>query len=337
MRTGSKVGIAMAAMVFACFLASNPMAAFGQSPSQSQSAAITAAEAWAFAKQGSPGAPTASAATPNPHQLVHVAGSTRTYTQAQIDDTIPDWFPQDHPAMPKIVSTGHKPVVEGCGGCHLVNGAGVPSTAALAGLPRAYILEQIAAFRADERGVSTVATLQTMPKEARGLAAADLQLAADYFSKMKFLPHTRVIETATVPKTHWHYFVLRPDGDGARESLGERIIETPSNFQDYAANSDRVSFIAYVPPGSIERGAIIASQGVHGAQTCESCHGGDLQGVGNIPPLAGRSPTYIVRELILFRLGKRTNPGAAPMRAEVSRLTLQDLIDVAAYAGSRKS
>jgi cytochrome c553 len=49
-----------------------------------------------------------------------------------------------------------------------------------------------------------------------------------------------------------------------------------------------------------------------------------------------RSPTYIVRELIRFRLGQRTNPGAAPMRFEVSHLTLPDMIDVAAYAASRK-
>jgi len=238
--------------------------------------------------------------------------------------------------MPEIVSAGHKPAVEGCGGCHLVTGTGVPSTAALAGLPRTYILEQIAAFRDDERGVSTVPTLQTMPGEVRSLDDADAQLAADYFSKMKFVSHTRVVETATVPKAHWNYFVLRPDRDGARELLGERIIETPSDFQDYVANDDRGSFIAYVPPGSIARGGMIAAKGVHGGQACESCHGGDLQGVGDIPPLAGRSPTYIVRELILFQTRQRTNPAAAPMQLEATHLTVPEMIDVAAYAASRK-
>jgi cytochrome c553 len=57
--------------------------------------------------------------------------------------------------------------------------------------------------------------------------------------------------------------------------------------------------------------------------------------MGDIPYLAGRSPAYIARELILFRLGKRTNPGAALMLAEVSQLTVKDMVDVAAYAASR--
>ncbi len=61
-----------------------------------------------------------------------------------------------------------------------------------------------------------------------------------------------------------------------------------------------------------------------------------MQGAGNIPPLAGRSPTYIVRELILFRTGKRSNPEAAPMRLEASQLSVRDMIAVAAYAASRK-
>ena len=83
-------------------------------------------------------------------------------------------------------------------------------------------------------------------------------------------------------------------------------------------------------------GAVIASKGTVKALPCESCHGPTLRGVGGIPPLAGRSPTYIVRELIRFRLGQRTNPGAAPMQLEASRLTLKDMIDVAAYAASRE-
>jgi cytochrome c553 len=180
-----------------------------------------------------------------------------------------------------------------------------------------------------------------MSDEARALTPADLQQAADYFSRTPFVPRVHVIETASVPKTHWKYFVLVPDKTGAREPIGERIIETPANFHDYQYGSNRTTYIAWVPPGSIARGAAMAAKGNGPATSCESCHGPKLAGrtmpgIGIVPPLAGRSPTYIAHELILFRLGRRNDPAAAPMRMEASQLTLKDMIDVAAYAASIK-
>jgi len=145
-----------------------------------------------------------------------------------------------------------------------------------------------------------------------------------------------VIETVTVPKTHVAHWMLVPDADEKREPIGDRIIETSTDVARTELRDTRFGFVAYVPPGSIARGAAIASKGTRAAAACESCHGADLRGVGNIPPLAGRSPTYMVRQLILFRLGARANPGAAPMRQETSQLTLKDMIAVAAYAASRR-
>ncbi len=185
------------------------------------------------------------------------------------------------------------------------------------------------AFREDQRDKNGI-----MPFEARHLDAADEQAVVRYFSGLKFHPATQVVETANVPMMHWRGFVLVPDKSGTRELIGNRIIETPENFTLYDLDDERTEFIAYVPPGSIQRGAAIAARGIGTAVSCESCHGAELHGVGDIPYLAGRSPTYIVRELILFRLGKRTNPGAAPMHAEVAHLSLKDMIDVAAYAAS---
>ena len=127
-----------------------------------------------------------------------------------------------------------------------------------------------------------------------------------------------------------------PDGGNAREAIGERIIETPTSLDGYQYNNDRARYIAYVPTGSTARGAVIATKGEDAAAACESCHGANLQDAGVMPPLAVRSPTYIVRELILFRAGKRSNPGAAPMRLEASRLSVRDRVAVAAYAASRK-
>lgn len=306
-----------------------------QGAAPSPNAAFVKAEAWAFPVFPPPPDPHAQKADPD--KILHVTGSTVTYTQAQLDGMHgADWFPEDHPPAPRIVREGRKPAMA-CAECHLISGIGVPATASLDNLPKAYILEQVAAFRAGERGMGGPTTAHDMVEEARALAPADLQQAAEYFSRVKFVSRVHVVETATVPKTQWRYFVLAPDKDGAREAIGERIIETPVNFEDYSRSDGRVEYVAYVPPGSIAAGAKIAKHGTGTAAACEACHGARLQGVGDVPYLAGRSPTYIVRELILFRLGRRTNAGAAPMRTEVSHLSLRDMINVAAYAASLKS
>ncbi|MGH8235074.1 MAG: c-type cytochrome [Rhodanobacteraceae bacterium] len=296
------------------------------------------AEAWALPKAHSPDPSTPHAQAPklDLHKPLHVPGSTRTYTLAQYTDfNPPDWFPQDHPPMPQVVAHGRDPKVMACAECHWPNGQGEPATATLAGLHQAYMLEQIHAFQAGERGAHSGGAIREMAEVARNARAADLQQATAYFSKLKFTPNLRVVETATVPKTHWQFWVMAPDADGAREPIGERIIEVPVNADLYLLRDTHSGFVAYVPPGSIERGKALATRGQGAALPCESCHGANLRGVGACPPLAGRSPVYIARELILFRLGKRTDPGAAPMRLEVSHLTLKDMIDVAAYAGSR--
>ena len=307
-----------------------------QTAPPSPDAEIRAAMAWVFPKAHSPD-PSASGLArkprPEPNEIVRVPGSTQSYTRAQLDadDSFPDWFPHDHPPAPRIVMHGKSGFPLPCADCHMPNGQGDITSPALAGLPRAYIIEQITAFRQGARSTPLV-----MTREARAISDADLDLASSYFSKLAYDPRLRVIETATVPKTHWVDFVLVPNRNGAREPIGERIIETSTDIVSHIVGDYHVENVAWVPPGSIALGAVIASKGTGKALPCESCHGPALRGVGDIPPLAGRSPTYIVRELIRFRLGQRTNPGAAPMRLEASRLNLKDMIDVAAYAASRK-
>ncbi len=333
MRTQPKLSAAIAVAALSV-LVTGVAASATTNTATPEEAAIRAAEAWAFPRPQSPdpSAPTqGSAPQPDPNQTVRVPGGTRSYTRAELsgDLNAPNWFPRDHPDPPRIVLHGHEPVMA-CAACHFANGSGAPASASLAGLPKAYIVAQLAAFRADQRDN------EVMPNEARGLDAAEIEQAATYFSSLR-IPHvTRVVQTATVPQTHWQDFALVPNESGAREPLGERIIEMPVSTKLYAAGDGRSGFIAWVPTGSIQAGARVAAHGVGAAPACESCHGAGLQGVGDIPYLAGRSPTYIVRELMLFRAGKRTNPGAAPMRLEASHLTLKDMIDVAAYAGSRQ-
>src|SRR6202035_6198692 len=54
-------------------------------------------------------------------ELKRLPRSTKSYTQAQIDDQLnpPDWYPQEHPALPGIVE--HGLIVQACGACHLMS------------------------------------------------------------------------------------------------------------------------------------------------------------------------------------------------------------------------
>ncbi len=75
-------------------------------------------------------------------------------------------------------------------------------------------------------------------------------------------------------------------------------------------------------------------QGDGAVKACALCHGLQLQGLGPIPSLAGRSPNYLVREMILFKTGGRRNPEALPMVQEASGLTMREMLSAAAYIAS---
>src|SRR5690348_10054763 len=97
--------------------------------------------------------------------------------------------------MPHIVAHGSGDAWA-CAYCHLPNGQGRPENAPLAGLPAAYIVEQVRAFRSGERVSGRPETAKWMPAEARNVNDADLKLAAEYFSSLHYKPWTRVIESA---------------------------------------------------------------------------------------------------------------------------------------------
>ena len=68
--------------------------------------------------------------------------------------------------------------------------------------------------------------------------------------------------------------------------------------------------------------------------TCSACHGEGLVGQGNVPALAGRSPSYIARQLNDFKQGARKGPMASQMTSPVARLTVDDITHIAAYIAS---
>jgi cytochrome c553 len=81
--------------------------------------------------------------------LRRVPDSSAGFTLTQVRDLFfaPDWHPGDHPPMPEIVARGRKPDVRACGVCHRADGPGGPENSGLAGLPAAYIVQQMADFK----------------------------------------------------------------------------------------------------------------------------------------------------------------------------------------------
>ena len=129
---------------------------------------------------------------------MHVPGSSKAMTRTQALDAfnIPDWHPDEHPAMPGIVEHGRQPAVRGCGYCHLPNGLGRPENASLASLSASYIVQQVADFKSGARTSSE--TKMTPPAAMIVIAAAatdaEVKAAAGYFSNLKLKPWIRVIE-----------------------------------------------------------------------------------------------------------------------------------------------
>jgi cytochrome c553 len=284
-----------------------------------------------------------------------VRGSRATYTLVDVRDghNVIDWFPQDHPnPMPDVVkhgpAAGTGNTSRGCGSCHLPNGKGRPENAPPAGLPVAYFMRQLHDFRnglrrsADPRKPNTV----TMIELAKAMTDEEMRISADYFAAVKWTPWIRVVETVSVPKTRIVGNLFLPVARERTEAIAGRIIEVPEDVeQAETLRNPRSGFVAYVPPGSVEKGRdlvttggmrIVGNEIVQGKTTpCVTCHGLDLMGVADVPPIAGRSPSYIARQMWDIQQGTRNGAAVQLMKQAIAKLDGEDLVAVAAYVSSR--
>lgn len=259
-----------------------------------------------------------------------LAGSTKSYTQKQIDDlkSPPDWFPDMHPPMPDVVA--HGTATFACGSCHLPIGTGHDESAYLAGLPASNIVQQMADFKSGTRKGFGI-----MPEIAQALNDADVQAAAAYFSGLPVRTWIRVVETDTVPNTYVNPSNMRLAlPGGGTEPIGSRIVELPEDESATIARDPRSGFIAYVPKGSIAKGQTLVTTGGGETTACTICHGPALKGLGTTPAIAGRHAGYLVRQLYFFQDGSRSGPDVALMHNVVQRLSDEDMIAVAAYLAS---
>ncbi len=268
-----------------------------------------------------------------------VPGSTAAFTLTQIRDlhVAPDWHPGDHPPMPGVVGRGRKPDTFACGYCHYPNGQGRPENSSLAGLPARYIAQQMADYKNGLRRSSepNMRPPALMVANAKSATEEDVKISAEYFASLKYKSWIRVVETDAVPKTHvaGSMLVALP-GEGT-EPIGQRIIEVAEDVARTTLRDPRSGFIAYVPVGSIKRGELLVTTGGGRTVPCGTCHGQDLKGFGDVPPLAGRSPSYAVRQLYDFQSGARAGLLSPQMKESVAKLTVDDMVSIAAYTASR--
>ena len=268
-----------------------------------------------------------------------VPGSAATYSLVDVRDghNVIDWFPGDHPPMTPIIKNGPASLMaergRGCGSCHLPNGKGRPENAPPAGQPAGYTIQTLRDFRdgkrasADPRKPNT----PTMTALAKAMTDEEMREAAEYFAAMPWTPWIRVVEAERIPEMHleeggMHITV----GKEPTEPLAGRIVETPEDaYQANTVRNPRSGWIAYVPIGSLARGEKLVDAG-----RCVTCHGTDLMGSGDFPGIAGRSPSYMMRQLWDMKRGTRNGLWMPLMKPVVADLTADDMTAIVAYLAS---
>lgn len=270
----------------------------------------------------------------------HVPGSDVALTLAQIKDITrgpPDWHPGSHPPMPEIVAKGRTGGVLACGYCHLPNGLGRPENAGVAGLPEDYIVQQVRDFREGRRksSVAAMGPPANMVALSKFTNDEEIRVAAAYFASLPRTPWIRVVESAMAPKTRIAGSMLVAVEGEDMEPIGTRIVEVPENLARTELRDFKSGFVAYVPPGSVKKGETYVTTGGGHSAPCTVCHGTDLRGLGPIPGLAGRSPSYIVRSLYDLKHGVRAGAWSPLMKDAVEKLSLEDMVNIAAYAAAQ--
>ena len=252
-----------------------------------------------------------------------------------------DWYPGDHPEMPDIYANGDPARrIVACALCHYPNGKGKAENAPPAGQNRDYLIQQLRDFKNGVRNCAEPrkSNYQLMIDTAKGMTEEEIVSTAEYMASMKWTQWIKVIETDTVPKTYLRGGLHIPleDDEAGTEPIGKRIIESPvDSHRTEFLRDPRSGFIAYVPVGSIAKGAeLVMTGGAGKTLQCTICHGPGLNGIGPIPGIAARSPSYMARQLNDMKQGTRNGVMAALMKPVMMNLTSEDILNIVAFTAS---
>ena len=270
--------------------------------------------------------------------LLRAPGSARTFTITQIQAHYDpaDWYPDEHPApVPDIVQHGRQSdLLRACAHCHYHNGQGKPENGHVTGLPVSYFIQQLQLFKSGGRTSADPrkANHAEMAQIARLLSDGEMKAAAEYYGAIRWQPWVKVVETDTAPKTRQSAAGLFIPLGEETEPLRDGFIEVPE-FPDRTERlrDPKAGFVAYVTPGTIDRGKTLVTTGGDRTVRCGTCHGANLQGTGDVPPINDRTVSYTVRQLYNYQQGTRRS---AVMQPVVTNLTPQEMVAIAAYLAS---
>ncbi|MDA1322715.1 MAG: c-type cytochrome, partial [Proteobacteria bacterium] len=273
-----------------------------------------------------------------------VTGSDKQFTRLDFRShtSYPEWFPGDYPQPPPSVNMVGSPslgnTARACALCHLANGKGRPENAPPGGQPAAYTIQQLQDMRNDLRNTSDPkkSNPHTMVRLAKGMTEQEMKDIAEFYEAIPWTPWIRVIETDMVPEMELeegNMFIT--EGVDRVVPLGGIIVETPENeLESNYLRSPRSGWNAYVPVGSLAKGRELVTTGGGKTVACNVCHGADLMGIGIMPGIAGRSPSYMMRQMWDMKQGTRKGPNAALMMPIINSLTVEDMTNIVAYLAS---
>lgn len=240
--------------------------------------------------------------------------------------------PAAQPGVPMIVVAGKGPEVRPCNTCHTPSGMGQPESANIRGLNAAYFERQMQDFK---NGMRTGPRAGAMSGFAKNMTDDEIKEVAGYYAGLKPVQWTRISESNVAPKTTVNRISQRTRAEGTdTEEVGNRIIEFANSPAAVRQMADP-AFIAFVPTGALGHGRALANTGGNGVTTaCASCHGEKLQGMADVPGIAGRSPVYIARQIYSFKNGVRKGPMAEMMKSVVAKMSDEDVIAVSSYVAT---
>jgi len=292
---------------------------------------------WAYTPPA-PGAPPPPSALPaDDTAVVRIPGTDKTFTRGELraqKETM-DWHPEDRRGTPPEIVRFGKEGARQCNLCHLPDGSGRPENAPISSLHPAYFMQQMQDFRAGLRKSADPRKSNTnlMIGFAKATTIEEDRAAAEFFAQQPYPRRIKVVESKTAPKVRMqggmHMAIPAGEGGGIEPIAADEIVEVPDDNLRAEARDTRMGWTAYVPPGTLNRGKQVAAM----AQ-CATCHGPNLEGIGPVPALAGRSPSYAMRQLFDFKTGARRGPWGELMKPIVAGLSVQDLMAVSAYAAS---
>ena len=150
--------------------------------------------------------------------------------------------------------------------CHRADGPGGPENSDLAGLPKSYIIRQMADYRSGARGTSVAGRTPTtlMLGLSNILPTPKWKLRPPTFRPCRRASASRWSRAIPRPRPMWRACCGPRRKAASANRSGPRVVEVPDDLIRFESRDPRSTFTAYVPPGSLARGEALVMHGEPG-------------------------------------------------------------------------